>query len=892
MRKVKLFQLLVVLLLFSGSVLSQKISKQAPLNPEFESYLNQKKVGSKTIQGGCMPSPVDYNFDYYYQTKGNTEKTTLPKRYDMRDDGFLTSTKDQGKFGTCWAFASLGALESYLLKNGVDSYDFSEKNMVTCHGFEFRYDEGGFLEMAAAYMVRRNGPINEKEDKYMTLAIKNYCVENLKPVGFVNSTKILPADHELLKKMILRYGAVATTMCYASSQDNATSLYYNTKDLTFYYNGSEPVNHAVLIVGWDDSKVVTGGSSSPKGLNQGAWIVRNSWGEDYGDNGYFYVSYKDSKFLSDNIVFSDFQEYNDNEKIYQYDELGSISSYLGKNNIAYGVTKYMAGSDEFISKIGTWTVSAGTSLDIEVFKNFDPATGIFTDQLAVATDLFCDFPGYHTFEVNTPVSGTFYVKVKYYTPGYNYPLPVETTIREYAEPQIESGVNWRSDDGQTWIALGKGTDDEVDLCVKVYTITDSKPIALFQTDKQEVCLGSELTLTDRSYGAPDSYTWDFGTDATPATATATESTTQSVVYSTAGDKNIRLTVKKGNVENTVTKRITVVSQDLNILAMSERTSVSSGKSVLLMAFGDANSYSWSPSTDLETTDGALVYCKPTSLGDYEYTVTGTQGTCAGSATINFTVNKAPDNDDVANAIKLSFGKNGPYSNLYATVEDNEPYPDTTLVVALENGGDEACNSQYTWCHEGGLHNSIWFKIVPTEAGVVSIDSYGIDNQLALYDADTYEDLFVKGRHTLLAANDDYHPESKSFSAAILPVENLTPGRTYWLQADGSAGGSIGSMTIYVYAGSLSVADNDLNERVVVYPNPAKEEINIKIYPNFEKEAVVNVVDIQGKTVYTQKLTDIAAGLVETISLRNIAKGVYNVQFVFDGKMINRKIVVE
>ena len=97
--------------------------------------------------------------------------------------------------------------------------------------------------------------------------------------------------------MIYDYGAVATSM-----QADFSSTYYNSSDYTFYYNGTENINHGVSIVGWDDNKIVTGGSAgSPK--EKGAWIVRNSWGQDAQYNGYFYASYED-KYIGKECVNS------------------------------------------------------------------------------------------------------------------------------------------------------------------------------------------------------------------------------------------------------------------------------------------------------------------------------------------------------------------------------------------------------------------------------------------------------------------------------------------------------------------------------------------------------------------------------------------------------------
>ena len=80
--------------------------------------------------------------------------------------------------------------------------------------------------------------------------------------------------------------------------------YYDTVDYTYYYHGDITVggNHGILIVGWDDDKIVTGGTNSPKG-SKGAWIIKNSWGDSFGENGYFYISYYDQTLFNSTISF-------------------------------------------------------------------------------------------------------------------------------------------------------------------------------------------------------------------------------------------------------------------------------------------------------------------------------------------------------------------------------------------------------------------------------------------------------------------------------------------------------------------------------------------------------------------------------------------------------------
>ena len=118
----------------------------------------------------------------------------LPSKYDLRDYGWVSPVKDQGGSGSCWAFTTLAALESYLLKYENISYDFSENNMKNLMGIYglngTDWSDGGNHFMSLAYLLRWSGPLNESQDPFDDSG--HASPSNLKPIKLVQDVLYLP----------------------------------------------------------------------------------------------------------------------------------------------------------------------------------------------------------------------------------------------------------------------------------------------------------------------------------------------------------------------------------------------------------------------------------------------------------------------------------------------------------------------------------------------------------------------------------------------------------------------------------------------------------------------------------------------------------------------------
>ena len=357
MKKIILVQI-ALLVCLSG--INQVLPLRSPVNPDyvkFQDELNKGNINNLTIEGhglGYLPPAFKPDFSAYVRMNN---PLTLPAIYDMRTNGRMTSVKDQGGCGSCWTFATMGSIESRWKVLGLGDNDLSENNLKNCHLFDWGPCFGGNFNLSSAYMSRRAGPINETADPYV--AAVQSCTTGLTPVAYEYSSCFLPPDIAVIKQILMDYSAVYTTFYWQDAS-------YNASNYTYYYSGSANPNHAVTIAGWDDTKITAGGT--------GAWIIKNSWGSSWGENGYFYISYNDNKMLSENGYFQPRLAYSANTRIYHYDDFGMIDSWGYGSSIAYGLEKFVATNDWPVTKIGTWCAASNASFDIEIYDTFDGGT--------------------------------------------------------------------------------------------------------------------------------------------------------------------------------------------------------------------------------------------------------------------------------------------------------------------------------------------------------------------------------------------------------------------------------------------------------------------------------------------------------------------------------------
>ncbi len=227
----------------------------------------------------------------------------LPSSYKTQTTGI----KKQGSVNTCWAFSGIGALEAYLSHEGRGDHDFSEQHLSWWATKDYNTDGigwltpnldfGGYSMISAGYLSSWQGPKTEEEVPYPT-GRNQFMPNNMDTAATVygvTGIMYVENDMESLKTAIMNYGAIATSFNNGSGYNSDSSTYCQT-DFPEKYRG-----HAVTIIGWDDNYPRENFKEGMQPENNGAWLAKNSWGTERGDNGYLWISYEDSCVFDTNI---------------------------------------------------------------------------------------------------------------------------------------------------------------------------------------------------------------------------------------------------------------------------------------------------------------------------------------------------------------------------------------------------------------------------------------------------------------------------------------------------------------------------------------------------------------------------------------------------------------
>ena len=501
---------------------------------------------------------------------------TLPARYNLAENGFVTDVKNQQDSGNCWAFAALASLETCVLKASNKTFNFSVENMknliemYSAYGWKMETNEGGYNGMPMGYLASWLGPVNATLDPFDD---KGTLSPLLDSEMHIQNIYVLPArtsytDNDAIKEAILKYGGL-----YASYYHSAG--YLNSKTNAYYdpYTGNG--NHAITVVGWDDNYSKNNFYTAPAG--DGAFIVKNSWGSSWGDNGYFYISYYDRVLFAVNkdnqaftYILNDTVRYTKN---YQYDVAG-MTDYLitGKKTVWYQ-NIYNATGNEVIAAVSTF-FNTTVDYEISIYVN---------DVLQLTQNGRHEGSGYYTIPlkeyVPVAVGDIFKIVVKLANPQNGYAaVPISeqlSTTRCYYAP----GVSYFSNDGKKWTDLYdysasaySHTYNSQVACLKAFTVADMQNTTVTLNNiTPKVQEFSEIiaTVTDAKGKMAKIGEVIFSINGTNYTAGVVDGVAKiNVYFDEVGDYVISANYKNNGLYNGsfVQKTVSVTKTDVNLTA--------------------------------------------------------------------------------------------------------------------------------------------------------------------------------------------------------------------------------------------------------------------------------------------------------------------------------------
>ena len=507
-------------------VSQEAFSEEAPdeeIIPDIEKYLNYKDVDIEVgipDKRGFSADDLCYTFE------------ELPSYYDGYEQGRVSDVKVQSPFGSCWSFSAVAIAESAYMRlynKAADEINLSESHLV-----EFFYnnddaplytdtsdiaddiitpvgdvqeERGGNSLYTTPVLASWKGIADEALDnslRYETAKENNEAEIDSKyaftdAVHLENAYYIPITDRDGVKSAIMEFGGVSASYYYSSTYD---SNYY-TGEAYYCPVDKGGTNHAITIVGWDDNYSIdnfkqTKNYSTDQTLpkNNGAWLIKNSWGTEYHNDGFFWISYEDAT-LNATVYAYDFGKGDNYDYNYQYDG-GAGSAWLSSSK--QGAAIYKATGNQEISAVGVSLRKEDVNFKVEIYTNLKDMSNPESGELVHTQQATSSYQGFYTVEldkaIKIPKGETFSIVIKS-TDNTSLYLGFDMDLTSSSWINMKAGYK----EGQTFYKSGTSWYDGKNLgstggTVRIKAYAD-KSTALFENMlgdiEDQIYTGTEIT---------------------------------------------------------------------------------------------------------------------------------------------------------------------------------------------------------------------------------------------------------------------------------------------------------------------------------------------------------------------------------------------------------------
>ncbi|MBQ6560035.1 MAG: cell wall-binding repeat-containing protein [Erysipelotrichaceae bacterium] len=478
---------------------------------------------------------------------------TIPSSFSLKNEGYVTSVKNQDPYGTCWAFAALSSAESGVLKKYGRTLNLAElqlayytwnsyqeadpMNLITKDGNKMTpkadsLDAGGW-DLTAVFSLASGVGMSD-ESTYPYSSAKTYLKGNGTKPCYSTKYRLKSArwlsmtETDLIKSYLMNYGAMAVSYCHIDYGcfNETTGAYYQNRYSSNYSN------HAVTLVGWDDNYSRTNFNSNNRPSGNGAWLIKNSWGTSWGNSGYFWISYYDKSIQDALAVFYE-AEVDDtfdanSYHLYQYDGSSQDYSFLTYTSKGYVANIYTTLNDrEQLKEVGFFVDGTGLNYTISVYKNVGsrPTSGT----LACTQSGYLNDGGYYLIPLDDEViltKGEKYsvvVKLSSSNGEEFYILTDKSETYEYDDGSVyrfyndvSNDISYSSSNGTSWSSLTtSGETARIKaVTVDVEETTDYKVVRLAGKDRIDTAIKTakeymEILYKDKLDFVILAYAWNF-----------------------------------------------------------------------------------------------------------------------------------------------------------------------------------------------------------------------------------------------------------------------------------------------------------------------------------------------------------------------------------------------